>query len=188
MNPAAARAAVLIVELMVFFAVTAFTSQFISHASAIRPEPGEAPPPHFPVIAYEGDRARPLPSGYRVVPWSEWELLAQRKPGVSLLLPERAATVQIGEAGEASFVAGAIAAEKQSVELKWRTGGGEQEARYVAQARTIEPQLLRTLGSQTLLMGAAAGFVAGLFTGRVLRRRWLAVPGSWVPPSTGSGA
>ena len=182
MSPTAARVSVLIVELLVFLTVTAFTSYFISHASAIKPAPGEAPPPHFPVIAYEGDPAKPAPSGYRVVPWSEWELLAQRRPQASLLLPERAATVRIGDTGEASFTATEESGAKQSIELRWRTGGGEQEAHYVAQARSIEPRLLRTLGSQTLLMGAAAGFVAGLIIGRVLRRRWLAVPGTWASP------
>jgi hypothetical protein len=69
------------------------------------------------------------------------------------------------------------------VELRWRTGGGEQEARYIAQAQSIEPRYLRTLGTDTLLMGAAVGFLAGLFTGRALRRRWLAQPGYVVPPS-----
>jgi hypothetical protein len=182
MNPAAARVSVLIVELLVFFTVTAFTSYFISHASAIRPAPGEAPPPHFPVVVYEGDRAKPAPSGYRVLPWNEWELLAQRRPEASLLLPERAASLRLGDSGEASFTAAGEAGTAQSVELRWHTGGGEQEARYIAQARSIEPRLLRTLGTQTLLMGAAAGFVAGLMTGRALRRRWLAVPGRWASP------
>ena len=65
---------------------------------------------------------------------------------------------------------------RQVVELKWRTGAGEQEARYIAQAGSIEPRYLRTLGTDTLLMGAAVGFLAGLFTGRSLRRRWLARP------------
>jgi hypothetical protein len=182
MTLSAARVSVLIVELLVFFTVTVFTSYFISHASAIRPAPGETPPPQFPVISYEGDRARPAASGYRVVPWSEWELLAQRRPEATLLLPERAQTVRIGDSGEASFTASGEAGAKQSIELTWRTGAGEQEAHYVAQARSIEPRLLRTLGTQTLLMGAAAGFVAGLMIGRALRRRWLAVPGYVVPP------
>ena len=182
MTPAATRISVLIVELLVFFTVTVFTSYFISHASAIRPEPGEAPPPQFPVLVYEGDRAKPAPAGYRVMPWNEWEPLAQRRPEASLLLPERAATVQLGDTGEATFTATRDAGSGQSVELRWRRGGGEQEAHYVAHARTIEPRLLRTLGSQTLLMGAAAGFVAGLMTGRALRRRWLAVPGRLAPP------
>jgi len=167
----------------VFFIVTALMAHFISHASAIKPAPGEAPPPQFPVIVYEGDRARPAPGGYRVMQWSDWERLAQRRPDVTLLLPERAATVQIGEAGEASFTSIEESATRQSVELRWRTGGGEQQAHYVAEARGIEARLMRTLGTQTLLMGAAAGFVAGLFTGRAMRRRWLAVPGTWAPPS-----
>jgi hypothetical protein len=67
------------------------------------------------------------------------------------------------------------------VALKWRTGGGEQEAHYIAQAQSIEPRYLRTLGTQTLLMSAAVGFLAGLFTGRAMRRRWLAQPGTIVP-------
>jgi len=183
MNPSARRVAILIVELMVFFTVTAFMAHFISHASAIKPGPGEAPPPQFPVIVYEGDRARPGPGGYRVMPWSDWEKLAQRRPDATLLLPERAATVQIGETGEVSFTASEESATRQSVELKWRTGGGEQQAHYIAEARSIEPRLMRTLGTQTLLMGAAAGFIAGLFTGRGMRRRWLAIPGTLVPPS-----
>ena len=183
MNPSARRVAILIVELMVFFTVTAFMAHFISNASAIKPAPGEAPPPQFPVIVYEGDRARPAPGGYRVVQWSEWEKLAQRRPDASLLLPERSATVQIAETGEASFTSIEESAARQAVELRWRTGGGEQEAHYVAQARSIEPRLMRTMGTQTLLMGAAAGFVAGLMIGRALRRRWLAVPGTWAPPT-----
>jgi hypothetical protein len=182
MSPAAARVSVLIVELLVFFLVTAFTSQFISHASAIKPAPGEAPPPQFPVVVYEGDRTKPAPSGYRLMPWNEWELLAQRRPDASLLLPERAGTVKTGDTGEASFVATEEPGSGQSVELRWRTDAGEQEARYLARARSIEPRLLRTLGTQTLLMGAAAGFVAGLLIGRALRRRWVAVPGRLAPP------
>ena len=181
MSPAAARISVLIVELIVFFTVTAFTAQFISHASAIKPAPGEAPPPQFPVLVYEGDRAQPAPSGYRVMQWNEWEALAQRRPEASLILPEPAATLTLGDSGEASFTATGESASGQSIELKWRKGGGEQEAHYIARARSIEPRLLRTLGSQTLLMGAAAGFVAGLMTGRVLRRRWVAVPGRLAP-------
>ncbi len=182
MNPSAARIGILIIELMVFFIVTAFTAHFISHASAIKPAPGEAPPPQFPVLVFEGDRARPAPGGYRVMPWSEWEKLAQGRSHATLLLPERAATVQIGEAGEVSFTAVEESAARQSVELTWRTGGGEQEVHYVAQERSIEPRLVRTMGTQTLLMGAAAGFVAGLMIGRSLRRRWLAVPGRWASP------
>jgi hypothetical protein len=183
MNTSAARVGILIIELMVFFIVSAFTAYFISHASAIKPAPGEAPPPQFPVIVYEGDRARPAPGGYRVMPWSEWEKLAQARQHATLLLPERAATVQIGEAGEASFTSIEESATRQAVELRWRSGGGEQEAHYVAQARSIEPRLMRTLGTQTLLMGAAAGFITGLMIGRTLRRRWLAIPGTLVPPA-----
>lgn len=181
MSLSAARVGILIVELMVFLTVAAFTAHFISHASALEPAPGEAPPPQFPVIVYEGDRARPAPNGYQVMTWSEWQKGAERRSGATFLLPERAATVRIGEAGEASFTSREMEASRQSVELRWRTGGGEQEARYIAQARTIEPQSLRTLGTQTLLMGAAVGFVAGLFTGRAMRRRWLAVPGRLAP-------
>jgi hypothetical protein len=182
MTPSAARVGILIIELMVFLCVTAFAAYFISHASAVKPAPGEAPPPQFPVLVYDGDRAAPVPAGYRVITWSEWERLAQERPQASLLLPERAATVRIGETGEASFTATGESADRQSVELQWRTGGGEQQARYVAQARSIEPQFLRTLGTQTLLMSAAVGFVAGLFTGRMMRRRLLAVPGRWATP------
>jgi hypothetical protein len=183
MNPAVLRAAVLATELVVFLVVMAFTSYFISQASAWQPAHGEAAPARFPVIAYEGDRERPEPRNYFVVPWSEWQGVAEKRPGATLLLPERAATVKVGDAGEAAFKVTDAPGSRQAVELKWRTGGGEQEAHYVAEARSIEPRYLRTLGTDTLLMGAAVGFLAGLFTGRALRRRWLAQPGYVVPPA-----
>ena len=182
MNPAVMRASILATELMVFFIVTAFTAYFISHASALQLAPGDAPPAQFPVIAYDGDRNKPEPKNYLVVPWSEWEATAAKRPGVSLLLPERSITVRIGDAGEASFTVTDEAESRQSVELTWRTGGGEQQARYVAEARSIEPRYLRTLGTDTFLTSVFAGFIAGLFAGRAMRRRWLAQPGRIVSP------
>lgn len=183
MSPAASRIAILITELMVFLIVTAFMSYFISHASALQLAPGDEPPARFPVIAYDGDRSRPAPGNYFIVLWGEWEGIAAKRPGASLLLPERTAALKFDDATEASFSVTGEAESRQSVELTWRTGGGEQQARYVAQARTIEARYLRTLGTQTLLMAAAAGFIAGVLTGRTLRRRWLAQPGYVVPPS-----
>lgn len=182
MNPAVLRVAVLVTELIVFLTVTAFTAYFISHASAVSFAPGDAAPAQFPVIAYDGDRDRPDAKRYLVMPWNEWEGAAEKRPGASLLLPERSGTVRIGDAGEASFTATDEGESRQSVELTWRTSGGEQQVRYVAQARTIEARYMRTLGTQTLLMAAAAGFIAGLLTGRALRRRWLAQPGYVVAP------
>ena len=182
MNPAVLRAAVLATELMVFFLVTAFTSYFLSHAAAWQHGQDDKPPARFPVIAFEGDRDRPEPQNYFVVPWSEWQAVAEKRPAATLLLPERSATIQIGDVGGASFTAADAPDSAQVVELQWRTGGGEQNARYIAQAGSIEPRYLRTLGTDTLLMGAAIGFLTGLFTGRALRRRWLAQPASFAPP------
>lgn len=181
MNPAAMRASILAIELMVFLIVTAFTAYFISHASAWQLAPGDAPPAQFPVIAYDGDRGQPDATHYFVVPWSDWETTSAKRPGASLLLPERAASIKLGDAGEATFAVTEEPGSRQAVELRWRTGGGEQEARYIAQTQSIEPRYLRTLGTQTLLMGAAVGFLSGLFTGRAMRRRWLAQPGTIVP-------
>lgn len=181
MNPALVRAAVLATELVVFFLVTAFTSYFISHTAAWQHAQDETPPARFPVIAFEGDRDQPEPQNYFIVPWSEWPAVAEKRPAATLLLPERAATIQLGDAGEASFTAADAPGSGQApstgsgqvVELRWRTGGGEQNASYIAQAGSIEPRYLRTLGTDTLLMGAAVGFLTGLFTGRALRRRFL---------------
>jgi hypothetical protein len=133
------------------------------------------------VIAFDGDRGRPQPQNYFVVPWSEWQGVTEKRPAATLLLPEQAARVKIGDAGEASFNVIEEPGSRQAVELRWRTGGGEQEARYIAQAQSIEPRYLRTLGTDTLLMGAAVGFLTGLFSGRAMRRRWLAQPGVIVP-------
>jgi len=177
MTPAARRIAILISELMVFLVGSAFTAYFLSHAGALQIAPGETPPAQFPVIVYDGDRAKPQAGNYRVMPWHEWESFAAGKPGATLLLPEPSATgIQIGDVGEASFTATDEGGSRQAVELTWRKGGGEQYARYVAQERGIEASYLRTLGSQTLLMSVLAGFVAGLLVGRTLRRRWLVQP------------
>lgn len=175
------RASILTIELVVFFMVTAFTSYFIAHASAWQFAQGETPPALFPIIAYDGDRDRPEPRNYFVVPLSEWQDVAEKRPTATLHLPERAASIKIGDAGEATFAVTEEPGSRQAVELRWRTGAGEQDARYIAQARSIEPRYLRTLGTQTLLMGAAVGFLTGLFTGRAMRRRWLARPGTLVP-------
>lgn len=182
MNPTVLRAAVLATELVVFLLVTAFTSYFISQAAAWQHTPGETPPARFPVIAYDGDRERPDPRNYFVVLWSEWQSVVDKRPAASLLLPQRAASITIADAGEATFTVSDAPESRQAVELRWRTGGGEQEARYIAQAQSIEPRYLRTLGTDTLLMGAAVGFLTGMFTGRALRRRWLAQPGYVVSP------
>jgi len=182
MSPAARRIAILITELMVFLIVTAFTSEFLSRASAWQHAAGEAPPERFPVIAYDGDRDRPQPQNYFVVPLSEWQGIAEKRPAATLLLPERAASVKIGDADEASFTVTEEPESRQAVELRWRSEGGEQEARYVTQAGSIEPRYLRTMGTDTLLMGAAVGFLTGLLLGRAMRRRWLAQPGYFAPP------
>jgi hypothetical protein len=182
MTLSARRVAILISELMVFLVGTAFTAYFLSHAGALQLAPGDATPAQFPVIIYDGDRDKPQPGNYRVIPWGEWEAFAAGKPGASLLLPERAASnIKIGDSGEASFTATDEDGSRQNVELTWRTAGGEQYARYIAQARGIEARYLRTLGSQTLLMSVLVGFVCGLFVGRTLRKRWLAVPGTFAP-------
>ena len=103
MNPAVVRGLILATELVVFFLVTAFTSYFISLASAWQHAQGESPPARFPVIAFEGDRDRPEPRNYFVVPWNEWQEVAEKRPAATLLLPERAASMRIGDTGEAAF-------------------------------------------------------------------------------------
>jgi hypothetical protein len=182
MTPAAVRAAILVAELMVFFIVTAFMTYFISHAGALVLSPGDAPPAQFPVIAYDGDRKQPEPKHYLVVPWSEWESVAAKRPGASLLLPERAARIRIGET-EATFTASNESESRQNVELTWRSSSSEQHVRYVAQARAISPAYYRAVSTHTLLVGAAIGFVAGLFAGRAMRRRWMTQPGYLAPPT-----
>lgn len=182
LNPAAVRAAILIAELVTFFLVTAFITYFISYAGALELSPEEAPPAQFPVIAFDGDRKRPEPKHYLVMPWSEWEGVAAKRPGASLLLPERAARFEFGDT-EASFTTAGAGESRQNVELTWRSAGGERQVRYVAHARSIEARYYRTISTNTFLIGAAAGFVAGLYLGRVLRRRWLVQPGYLAPPS-----
>ena len=184
MGPSATRIAILIAELMVFLTVTAFSAQFISHAGALQMTPADKPPAYFPVIAYDGDRARPDARHYLVVPWSEWEGLAAKRPGASLLLPERAGKIRIGENGGAEFTAAPDGESRQSVDLRWTSNNTEQQVRYIAEQRTLSPRYYRTVTTNTLLLAAAAGFIAGLFTGRAMRRRWLVQPGYFAPPLT----
>jgi phosphoserine phosphatase len=135
MTPAAARAAILITELATFFIGTAFLSYFIAFASALEPAAGEAPPAQFPVVVFEGDRAKPDPAHYHVMTWDEWEKRAAQKPGATLLLPDSSATLSLPGNAEASFTSAPAAENRQSVELRWRTGNGEQVARLRAGAQ-----------------------------------------------------
>ena len=183
LSPATARIAILITELIVFFIVTALMTFFISYAGALQMAPGDTPSAQFPVIAYEGDRKRPEPKNYRVVPWSEWPALAATLPGASLLLPERSGSIRLGDGSRATFDSVEESESRQAVDLKWLNDGGERHVRYLAQARSIEPRYFRTVTTNTFLLGAAVGFVAGLFVGRVARRRWLAQPGYFAPPA-----
>jgi len=182
MGPSATRIAILITELMVFLITTAFVTYFVSHAGALQLAPTDKPPAYFPVIAYDGNRERPDAKSYLVVPWSEWEGLAAKRPGASLLLPERSGSVKFDENSKASFIAEPNGEERQSVALTWTANNGEQQVRYVAQARTIEPNYFRTVTTNTLLLGAAIGFVTGLLVGRGMRRRWLGQPSFYAPP------
>ena len=177
MTPPAARAAILIVELATFFIGTVFASYFLSYAAAIEFAPGEQPPPHFPVLVYESERAPAGSGSHRVVAWNEWEKLAAARPAASLLLPQPSATVALPDGAQASYTAASESATRQAIELTWRSGNGEQAARYIAEARRMEPRHLRLLSAQTLLTSAIAAFVASLFLGRSLRRRWIAQPG-----------
>jgi hypothetical protein len=180
MSPSAARIAILIAELMVFLIVTTFVVQFISYAGALQLAPTDKPPDNFPVIAYHGDRARPDAKNYKVMPWSEWEKLAGNQPGASLLLPEDSGKLKLGERS-ATFTAKADGDSRQSVELYWMGNNTEQQVRYTARERTIEPHYYRNISTTTLFLGGALGFVVGMVVGRILRRRWLAQPGYLAP-------
>jgi hypothetical protein len=172
LNPVALRAAVLAIELTVFFIVTALLIYLLSHAGARDMTEGDTPPMQFPVVAYDGDRERPEPGNYLVVNWGEWAGVAGKRAGASLLLPERAGRLRLGDS-EAIFAVTEEKDARQVVDLTWRSAGGEHQARYVAEARSISPRYYRTVNTETFLIGAALGFVAGLMAGRALRRRWL---------------
>lgn len=181
MNPVALRALILVTELLTFLMVTAFMTFFISHASAPVFEPGSTPPAEFPVIAYDGDRNKLDARRYRVMSWSEWEQFAAAHPGASLLLPERSGSLRLGDQGEAAFAITEGDESRQTVELTWRAGSEERRARYVTAGRTVEPRDFLTMGTKTFLLGALAGFGAGMLIGRFMRRRWLPRPGTIVP-------
>lgn len=170
MNPFVSRVAILITELMVFLMVTAFMTYFISFASAPEFAAGAVPPAEFPVIAYDGNRDRPEPKNYLIVPWSEWEGLAGKRPGASLLLPERFATLQVGD-NVATFTVAEDSKSRQTVELTWRTAGEERRTRYATEGRGIEPRDFRTITAKTVILGGMAGFAVGMLIGRLLRRQ-----------------
>lgn len=172
MSPSATRVTILGTELVTFFLVTAFTTYFISHAGALHFGEKDSPPAFFPVIAYDGHREKPVAKGYFVVPWNEWEALAAKRPGASLLLPEPTGNLEIA-GSKVLFAAAPDGDGRQAVELTWTGGNSEQQVRYRAQARAIEPRFYRTVTTNTFFMGAGIGFITGVFTGRVMRRRWL---------------
>jgi hypothetical protein len=186
MNLAALRAVILVTELLTFLMVTAVMTYFISFVAAPEFAPGSEPPADFPVIAYDGDREKPDAKRYRVMPWSDWQSYAERNPGASLLLPEPSRAVQVGNEDQASFVVTDGGDSRQTVELTWRSGSEERRARYIAQARSLEPRSLHTINTRTFLLAALAGFAAGMLIGRFMRRRWLPRPGDIIalPPTS----
>lgn len=177
MSPAATRIAILVAELVVFFLVTALAVQFISHAGALEMAPTDTPPATFPVIAYQGDRARPDAKNYRVMPWSEWQKTGSKQSGTSLLLPEAAGKLKLGDNGSAEFTARPAGESRQSVELRWTGSSSEQQVRYVTDGSTLSPSYFRNLTTITLFLGGIMGFGAGMYVGRLLRRRWMGQPG-----------
>lgn len=170
MNPFVSRVAILITELVVFLAVTALMTYFISFASAPEFAAGAAPPAEFPIIAYDGNREKPEPKNYLVVPWREWEGLTGKRPGASLLLPERFAIIQVGD-NVATFTVTEDGTSRQTVELVWRTSGEERRTRYATEGRGVEPRDFRTITAKTVILGGMAGFAAGMLIGKLLRRR-----------------
>lgn len=171
-NPAAARAVILVVELLTFLLGTAALAYFISYASAVEPAPDEPLPTQFPVIVYEG-QGKTAARGYRVMSWKEWEKQAAALPEATFLLPERSGRIELGSGTYAAFESAPESAERQAIGLRWRTADGERVSRYLAQARSIEPRYFRVLASDTLLTSAVAAFVLSFFLGRALRSRWL---------------
>ena len=171
MNPFYTRVAILITELTVFLLMTGLATYFIALVSQPEFAAGAEPPADFPVIAYAGNRERPEPRSYVVVPWSEWNALAASKPVASLLLPERTASLLIGE-NQASFAVAEIAPSRQEVHLTWRSGGAEQRVRYTTDGRKAEPREFRTITSKTIILGGMVGFAFGMLIGQVLRRRF----------------
>lgn len=184
MNLAALRAVILVVELLTFLMATAVLTYFISYVAAPEFAPGSEPPADFPVVVYDGDRERPDAKRYRVMPWSDWQSYAEKNPGASLLLPELSRALQVGDQDQASFSVTNGGELRQAVELTWRSGSEERRARYVAQARALEPRSLHTINTRTFLLAALGGFGAGMLIGRFMRRRWLPRPGDVVmlPP------
>ena len=181
MNLSARRAVILVTELLTFLMVTTVMTYFISYVAAPEFAPGSEPPADFPVIAYDGNREKPDAKRYRVMPWSDWQGYAEGNPGASLLLPEQSRAVQVGDQDQASFSVTDSGEQRQSVDLTWRSGNEERRARYLAQARALEPRSLQTINTRTFLLAALAGFGAGMLIGRFIRRRWLPRPGDIVP-------
>jgi len=186
MNLSALRAVILVTELLTFLMVTTVMTYFISYVAAPEFAPGSEPPADFPVIAYDGDREKPDAKRYRVMPWSDWQGYAEGNPGASLLLPEQSRALQVGDQDQASFSVTDSGESRQTVELTWRSGNEERRARYLAQARALEPRSLHTINTRTFLLAALGGFGAGMLIGRFMRRRWLPRPGDIItlPPTS----
>jgi hypothetical protein len=170
MNPIVLRGLILATEVLVFLLVTVVGASFVAHALAQRFAESEPPPAEFPVVVFEGDRARPEPQHYRVVRWSEWPRLAEERPQASLLLPETRRSLQLADGGRAAFTASEAGESGQTVELDYAAGERALVAVYSARAREISPRYLRTSSTNTFLMGALLGFFVGVMVGKALRR------------------
>lgn len=161
-------------ELSVFLLVTVALAAFLSHAGAERFQDSDAVPPNFPVLVFDGDRARPRPGDYSVVAWSEWPALRDRRPMASLLPPEPAGDFALPDGARARFRMSVESDARPQVELWWTSGERERHTVYLAGETEISPRYARSTTTSNFLIAAIVGFLAGLATGRFLRRRYLA--------------
>jgi hypothetical protein len=182
MNPVLIRGFILAAEILTFLVVTVAGANFISRAAAEHFGESDPPSPEFPVLVFEGDRARPEPKHYSVMAWSEWESAARTRPSASLLAPERERILQLADGARAKFNVVEGGDAQQTIELNWTSGDREQVAIYSARAREIRPRYLRKSGTNTYLLAALLGFFTGMMTGKALRRSLLAPRGPYLPP------
>ena len=172
------RTGILIVQLLVFLALTTVISLGTTYFTAERYPEGAIPVRLFPVIALPPAATAPLQ--YELLRWPDITRTDPPPPPRTLRLPQPAGEFEVPAFGAfkpyVRFTTGDAGDGRQRVELKVTEDDYVIYAAYVTDGSTAVPEYFRVWGPSSVLLAVFPAFVLALVTGRLLRRRFLPPP------------
>lgn len=164
------RAALVVLQFLVFLVVTGFSAKAISHLNAREYGTGDAPAGSFPVVAAD-PRAK---FRYELVQWEQIDKFRQRNPQATFRLAESAGRFALPLEGEfepsVSFRVLEATATGQHVEVTWKSDDREIVSRYTTDGAVVRPAYFRAWGAANVLVGIVPGLLVAWLLGWSVRR------------------